>query len=92
MVLGKKLQITCTATNDHDAPMNLIFTWETPNSAYLSLIKTEEDESLTATSTLHISTVTQDHGGMYQCIVRNGEPLSANSSKVTTVIVEGMYS
>ena len=71
--------------------MNLMFSWETPNGAHSSLITTDEDGSRTATSTLHISTVTHDHGGIYQCVVRNGEPISANSSKATTVIVEGKF-
>ena len=90
-MLGEEFRITCTATNDQDAPMNLMFSWETPNSAHLSLITTDEDDSHTATSTLHISTVTHDHDGVYQCIVRNGGAVSANSSKATTVIVEGKY-
>ena len=71
--------------------MSLMFSWETPNSAHLSLITTDEDNNRTASSTLHISTVTHDHDGVYQCIVRNGGPVSANSSKATTVIVEGKY-
>ena len=90
-MLGEEFRITCTATNDRDAPMNLMFSWETPNSAHLSLITTDEGDSRTATSTLHISTITHDHDGVYRCIVRNGEPIPANSSKSTAVIVEGKY-
>ena len=89
VVLGEEFWITCTATNDQDAPMNLMFSWETPNGAHSSLITTDEDGNRIATSTLHISTVTHSHGGIYECVVRNGEPISANSSKATTVVVEG---
>ena len=90
-VLGEQLEITCTATNDQDAPENLMFSWKTPNNVSFSNKTTNEDNiSHKATSTLFITTVTRDHGGMYQCIVRNGEPLSANSSKMATVIIEGI--
>ena len=91
-MLGEELQITCTATNDQDAPTNLMFSWRTPNNVTFNNETTKEDgSSRTATSTLHISTVTHDHDGMYQCIVRNGEPVSANASESTIVIVEGKY-
>ena len=91
IVLGEQLKITCTATNDQDAPKNLMFSWKTPNNVSFSNKTTNEDNiSHKATSTLLINTVTRDHGGVYRCIVRNGEPLSANSSKATTVIVEGI--
>ena len=89
-MLGEELQITCTATNDQDAPLNLMFSWRTSNNVTFNKETTEEDgSSHTAMSTLHISTITRSHGGMYRCIVRNGEYISANSSEATTVIVEG---
>ena len=91
VVLGERLEITCTATNDQDAPKNLMFSWKTPNNVSFSNKTTNEGNiSHKATSTLLINTITRDHGGVYQCIVRNGEPLAANSSKATTVIVEGI--
>ena len=88
VVLGEQLEITCTATNDQDAPKNLMFSWRTPQN--VNRTTNEDSGSQKATSTLLINAVTRDHGGVYQCIVRNGEPLSANSSKATTLIVEGI--
>ena len=86
-MLGEELQITCTATNDEDAPMNLMFSWRTPNNVQFNFTIT--NNSHTATSTLHISTVTYTHGGVYQCIVRNDEHQANNISVNSTVIVEG---
>jgi len=88
-VLGEEAQITYTATNDQDAPRKLMFSWRTPNNNKFigtstdkfNITTTDEDDSHTATSILHISTVTHNHGGEYECVVRNGEPISANSSK-----------
>jgi len=87
-VSGEKFQITCTATNDRDAPANLMFSWRTPNGVQVSVTVTDEDDSHTASSTLHISTVTHNYAGVYQCVVRNGE--SQNYEK-TTVVVEGDF-
>ena len=86
-MLGEELQITCTATNDEDAPMKLKFSWSTPNDIQFNVTIT--NNSHTATSTLHISTVTHNHGGVYQCIVRNDEHQANNVSVSSTVIVEG---
>ena len=91
IVLSEELQITCTATNDRDAPMKLMFSWRVPDGVMFNNITTDEDDSLRASSTLRISAVTRNHHGRYQCAVRNGEDRSVNSSKSTTVIIEGKY-
>ena len=90
VVLGEEFQITCTATNDQDAPTILIFSWETPpkkKRIQFNETTTDEDDSHTASSTIHISSVTNNDGGRYRCIVRNGD-----GSIVTTLklIVEGL--
>ena len=90
VVLGEEFQISCTATNDEDAPVNLMFSWRTPNGAQFNVTTTDEDDSRTATSTLHIHTVTLNHGGVYQCIVSNGEHQANNISIDSTLVVEGM--
>ena len=90
-MLGEELRITCTATNDEDAPLKLMFSWRTPNNVTFTNETTNEDTSRTATSTLRIDTVTRNHNGMYQCIVRNGEHRFAASSNLTAVIIEGKY-
>ena len=88
-MIGEELQIICTATNDKDAPLKLMFSWRTPNNVAFNNETTNEDNSHTATSTLNIDTVTRSHRGEYQCTVRNGQHRYANSSKTTTVIIEG---
>ena len=65
--------------------MNLTFSWRRPNSVQFNVTTTAEDESRTATSTLHISTVTHNHGGVYQCIVSNGGHQSSTNSATSTV-------
>ena len=72
-VLCESFHIICTATNDQDAPVNLMFYWKGPNDVQFNVTTTDEDDSLTATSTLHISNVTHNHGGVCQCTVSNGE-------------------
>ena len=89
VVLGREFQITCNATNDQDAPMNLTLSWRTPNG--IGIITTDEHDDLTATSTLHIGSVTRDHGGMYQCTASNGERRGNNVSVSSTLVVEGKY-
>ena len=64
VILGEQLQITCTATNDEDAPMKLEFSWEAPNGVQFNVTRTDEDDNRTATSTLHISRVTRNNDGM----------------------------
>ena len=89
IVLGENLQITCTATNDQDAPMKLMFSWRVPGDVVFNNITTDEYDSHTASSTLLINNVTHNHSGVYQCIVWNDEHRLSNSSKATTVTVEG---
>ena len=92
VVLGEKLQITCTATNNRDAPMKLMFSWRVPDGVMFSNITTDEDDNHTSSSTLHISRVTHNHSGVYQCFVRNdGRQRNNNSATSTNVIVEGNY-
>ena len=88
-VLGEKLRITCTATNEQDASMNLVFTWRTPDGVQFNVTTTDEDDNHTAISTLHINRVTHNHGGVYQCIVSNGGPGSAKTS--SKIVVQGIY-
>jgi len=85
-VFGEEFQITCTATNDQDAPTNLMFSWRTPRGVEFNETTTDEDDSRTASSILHISNVTNS-GGQYRCIVRN-----VGGSEVTAsrLIVEGL--
>jgi len=87
-VFGEKFQIACTATNDQDAPVNLMFSWRIPNDVQVNVITTDEDDSRTASSTLHINGITHSYAGVYQCIVRNGE---GQSYKNVTLIVEGIF-
>ena len=90
-VLGESFHITCTATNDQDAPVNLMFYWGGPNGVQFNVATTNEDDSLTAASTLHISNVTRNHGGVYQCTVSNGEHQRNNIFVITKLVVEGKY-
>ena len=91
VVLGEKLQITCIATNDQDAPMNLMFSWRVPDGVVFNNITTDEDDSHTTSSTILINSVTYNHSGVYQCIVWNDEHGLSNSYKAKAVIVEGNY-
>ena len=86
-MLGEEFQITCTATNDQDAPTNLMFSWRTPKG--VEKTTTDEDDSRTASSTLHISSVTSsDNGSKYTCNVRNIRGGGVGTS--FTLIVEGI--
>ena len=85
VALGREFQITCNATNDRDAPMNL--TKPTPNS--IDIMTTDKHDGLRATSTLRISNVTHDHSGVYQCTASNGEHQGNNVSVTSTLVVEG---
>ena len=89
-MLGEEFQITCTATNDQDAPTNLMFSWEAPRGAEFNETTTDEDDSLTASSTLHVISVTKSHGGKYACNVRNTRRANVDTS--FTLIVEGIFS
>ena len=90
VVLGKNVNINCTATNDQEAPMNLMFSWTTSNNLHFTITTTDEDGSRTATSALHISNVTSNHGGLYMCTVSNGGDQRNNVSVSSTLIVEGI--
>ena len=91
VVLSEEFWITCSATNDQDAPMNLKFSWLTPNNVQFNVTTTDEDDSRTATSTLHIGRATHNHDGVYQCVVRNdGQQNNNNDSVSSTVVVEGI--
>ena len=87
-VLGEEFQITCTATNDQDAPANLMFSWRALNRrSQFNETTTNEDESRTASYTLHISSITNNDDGRYQCRVSNGRGSAVSTS---TLIVEGL--
>ena len=90
VVLGENVHINCTATNDQDAPMNLMFSWTTSNNLHFSTMTTDEDDTHTATSTLHISNVTSNYGGVYMCTVSNGKDRRNKVSISSTLIVEGI--
>ena len=91
VVLGEEFQITCTATNDQDAPRNLMFSWRIPEEVEFNETTTDEDDSRTAYSTLHISSVTNNDNGSYTCNVRNIKRGSGVGTSLT-LIVEGMFS
>ena len=70
--------------------MNLIFSpWKIPRRVQFNVTATDEDDSRTATSTLHINNVTRNHDGMYQCNVRNGRHQNNRNSVSYTIVVEG---
>jgi len=89
VVLGEEFQITCTATNDQDAPRNMMFSWEAPRGVELNYTTTDEDDSHTASSTLHISNITVDHNGNYTCIAKIGVGGRRRGKTTFTLIVEG---
>ena len=90
VVLGEEFKITCSATNDQDAPMKLTFSWRSPDGVDVN-VTTHEGDSHTATSTLHVGRITRNHDGVYQCIVSNDGHQRINTSVISTVIVEGNY-
>ena len=87
VVLGEEFQITCTATNDQDAPTNLMFSWRTPRGVEFNETTTDEDDSRTASTTLHISNVANSNRGQYRCSVRNDGGSDFTTSRL---IVEGL--
>ena len=90
VVLGEKFQITCTATNDQDAPRNLMFFWEAPRGVEYNYTTTDEDDRHTASTTLHISNITVEHNGEeYTCIASNGVGGRQRVDTIFTLIVEG---
>ena len=64
-----------------------MFSWKTPKRVEFNETTTDEDDSHTASSTIHISSVTYNDSGRYRCSVRND-----GGSDVTTLrlIVEGL--
>jgi len=64
-----------------------MFSWRTLKGVELNETATDEDDSRTASSTLHISNVTSYDGGRYRCNASND-----GGSEVTTfrLIVEGL--
>ena len=91
-VLGKQFQITCNATNDKDAPRDMMFTWMTPDGVDPIVKMTSEDDDHTASSTLYISRLSRSDNGTYKCYVTNNNVSSASRVTITTtVIVEGLY-
>ena len=88
-VLGEKFQIMCNATNDQDAPMNLTFSWKTPDGVRFNITTTTEDNNRKATSTLRISSVTNGHHGMYKCTVSNDKHQGNNVAISSLLVVEG---
>ena len=89
-VLGEQFQITCNATNDKDAPHNMMFTWMTPDGVDHNVKMTSEDDDHTASSTLYISRLARSDNGTYKCYVTNNNASSASVVTSTTVIVEGL--
>jgi len=89
VVLGEEFQITCTATNDQDAPTNLMFSWRAPRGVEFNETTTDEDGNRTASSTLYISNVTSYDGGQYRCNVSND---GGNEVTSFILIVEGLQS
>ena len=87
-VLGEEFYITCTATNDHDAPMNLTLSWTAPIG--VDITTANKHDALTTISTLYISNVTRDHAGVYVCTASNGEHPGNNISVTSTLVVEGI--
>ena len=88
-VLNEEFQITCTATNDLDAPTNLMFSWEAPGGVEFNYTTTDEDDNRTASTTLRISSITVDHNGQYICVARNGVGEHWKVNTTFTLIVEG---
>ena len=88
VVLGEEFQITCTATNDQDAPKNLMFSWRTSNGVEYNYTTTDEDNSRTASSTLHIRNVSKNDEGKYVCNARNIR--GGNNNTMFALNVEGI--
>ncbi|XP_065918896.1 protogenin B-like [Dysidea avara] len=57
-----------------------MFSWKTPKRVEFNETTTDEDDSHTASSTIHISSVTYNDSGRYRCSVRND-----GGSDVTTL-------
>ena len=90
-MLDEQFQITCNATNDKDAPHNMMFTWMTPDGVDHNVNMTSEDDDHTASSTLYISRLARNDSGTYKCYVTNNNVSNARVVTSTTVIVKGWY-
>ena len=89
-VLDEQFQITCNATNDKDAPHNMMFTWITPDGVDYNVNMTSEDDDHSVSSTLYISRLARSDNGTYKCYVTNNNVSNASIFTSTTVIVEGL--
>ena len=89
-VFSEEFEITCNATNDRDAPHNMMFTWMTPDGVDHNVKMTSENDDHTASSTLYISRLARSDNGTYKCYVTNNNDSSASVVTSTTVIVIGM--
>ena len=91
--MGEQFQITCNATNDKDAPRDMMFTWMTPDGVDPIVNMTTEDDDHTASSILYISRLARSDNGTYKCYVTNNNVSNGSvvTTTTTTVIVEGLY-
>ena len=89
-VLDEQFQITCNATNDKDAPHNIMLTWMSPDGVDYNVNMTSEDDDHTASSTLYISRLARNDNGTYKCYATNNNVSDASIFTSTTVIVEGL--
>ena len=89
-MLDEQFQITCNATNDKDAPYNMMFTWMTPDGVDHNVNMTSEDDDHTASSTLYISRLARNDNGTYKCYVTNNNVSNASVVTSTIVIVKGL--
>ena len=90
-MLDEEFQITCNATNDKDAPHNMMFTWVTPDGVDHYVNMTSEDDDHTASSTLYISRLARSDSGTYKCYVTNNNVSNAGVVTSTIVIVKGWW-
>ena len=88
-VLDEQFQITCNATNDKDAPHNVMFTWMTPDGVDHNVNMISENDDHTASSTLYINRLARSDNGTYKCYVTNNNVNNASVVTSTTVIIEG---
>ena len=89
-MLDEQFQITCNATNDKDAPHNMMFIWMTPDGVDHNVNMTSEDDDNTASSTLYISRLARSDSGTYKCYVTNNNVSNARVVTSTIVIVKGL--
>ena len=63
-VLDEQFKITCTATNNKDAPHKMMFTWMAPDGVDYNVNMTSEDDDHTASSTLYINRLARSDNGV----------------------------